>query len=129
MSKECNGKPIVFQGHGRREMTASFDGGRLSSYGDALLLREADNVFGVTGWLAGCFSDHRAPERSQHGLYCLVAQRVMTIALGYEDLNDHGQLRDDSVLALAGFARFGMPHRRATVHCPWWSRPSAQLPV
>ena len=55
----CNGNPIVFQGHGRREVTASFDGGRLSSDGGALLLREADNVFGVTGRLAKCFSDHR----------------------------------------------------------------------
>ena len=100
MSTECNGKPIVFQGHHRREITASFDGGRLSSCSDALLLREADNVFGVTGLLAGCFSDHRAPEPSEHGLDCLFAQRVMAIALGYEDLNDHNQLRDDSVLAL-----------------------------
>ena len=101
MSTECNGTPIVFQVHGRREVTASFDGGRLSSDGGALLLREADNVFGVTGRLAGCFSDHRDPERSEHELDCLVAQRVMAIALGYEDLNDHDQLRDDSVLALA----------------------------
>ncbi len=58
-------------------------------------------MFGVTGRLAGCFSDHRDPERSEHELDCLVAQRVMAIALGYEDLNDHDQLRDDSVLALA----------------------------
>ena len=101
MSTECNGTPIVFQVHGRREVTASFDGGRLSSDGGALLLREADNVFGVTGRLAGCFSDHRDSERSEHELDCLVAQRVMAIALGYEDLNDHDQLRDDSVLALA----------------------------
>ena len=82
-------------------MRASFDSGRLSSDGGALFLREADNVFGVTGRLAGCFSDHRDPERSEHELDCLVAQRVMAIALGYEDLNDHDQLRDDSVLALA----------------------------
>ena len=82
-------------------MTASFDGGRLSSDGGALLLREADNVFGVTGQLAECFSDHRDPERSEHELVCLFALRVMAIALGYEDLNDHDQLRDDSVLALA----------------------------
>lgn len=101
MSTECNATPIVFQGHGRREVTASFDGGRLSSDGGALLLREADNVFGVTGRLAGCFSDHRDPGRREHELDCLVAQRVMAIALGYEDLNDHDQLRDDSVLALA----------------------------
>ena len=68
MSTGCNGNPIVFQGHGRREVTARFDGGRLSSDGGALLLREADNVFGVTGRLAKCFSDHRDPGRSEHAL-------------------------------------------------------------
>ncbi len=66
MSTERNGTPIVFQVHGRREVRASFDGGRLSPDGGALLLREADNVFGVSGRLAGCFSDHRDPERSEH---------------------------------------------------------------
>lgn len=103
MSTECNGKPIAFQGHCRRDLTARFDGGRLSSDGGALPLREADNVFGVTDRLVGCFSDHRDPVRREHALACLVAQRVMAIALwvGYEDLNDHDQLRNDSVLELA----------------------------
>ena len=73
MSTGCNGNPIVFQGHGRREVTASFDGGRLSSDGGALLLRGVDNVFGVTGRLTGCFSDHRDPGRSEHALDRLVA--------------------------------------------------------
>ncbi len=82
-------------------MTANFDGGRLSSDGGALLLREADNVLGMTGRLAGCFSDHRDPRRCEHELDCFVAQRVMAIAPGCEDLNDHDQLRDDSTLAPA----------------------------
>ena len=64
MSTECNGKPISFQGHGSREVTASFDGGKLSSDGGELLPQEADNAFGITGRLAGFFSDHRDPERS-----------------------------------------------------------------
>ena len=101
MSTWCSGKPIVFQRHGRRDVTASFDGGRFSSDGGALLLREADNVFGVTGRLAECFSDHRGPERHEHELDCLVAQRVMANALAYEGLNDNGQLPDNRVLALA----------------------------
>ena len=73
--------------------SASFDGKRLSADGGALLLRVADNVFGLTGWLARCFSDHRDPEHREHELDCLVAQRVMAIALAYENLNDHDQLR------------------------------------
>ena len=54
-STGCNGKPIVFQGHGRREVTASFEGGRFSPDGGALLLHEADKVFGVSrnAWLVG----------------------------------------------------------------------------
>ncbi len=101
MPTECTKREVVFQGHGRRGVTAQFDGGRLSSDGGAVLLREADGVLDVTRRLAGCFTDHRSPERREHTLSCLVAQRVMGIALGYEDLNDHDQLRDDSVLALA----------------------------
>ena len=64
MSRECNGKPISFRGHGSGEVTASFNGGRLSSDGGELLPQEADNAFGITGRLAGFFSDHRDPERS-----------------------------------------------------------------
>ena len=107
MLTECNGTPIVFQAHGRREVTASFDGGRLSSDGGALLLREADNVFGVTGRLAECFSDHRDPERSEHELVCLVAQRVMAIALGYEYLRRPGGDRPSTGRAVPGGARHG----------------------
>ena len=64
MLTECNGTPIVFQAHGRREVTASFDGGRLSSDGGALLLREADKVFGVTslgGAVPETLADGRPP--------------------------------------------------------------------
>ena len=101
MQTQCNSARMVFQGHGRREVVADFDGGRLSSDGGALLLREADGVFGVTRRLAECLTDHRDPARTEHGLPGMVAQRVMGIALGYEDVNDHDRLRDDSVLALA----------------------------
>lgn len=67
----------------------------LSSDGGALLLREAGKVFGEISRLAGCLSDHRDPGRSGHGLDCLVGQRVVAIALGCEDLNDHDQQNDD----------------------------------
>ncbi|MCY4559725.1 MAG: transposase [Chloroflexi bacterium] len=67
----------------------------------AVQLREADRVVGVTAKLASCFTDFRAPARVEHDLETLVAQRVYGLALGYEDLNDHDVLRDDSVRALA----------------------------
>ena len=73
----------------------------MSSDGGAVLLREADRIVGVTAKLASCFTDFRDPARVEHDLEALVAQRVYALALGYEDLNDHDVLRDDSVLALA----------------------------
>ena len=52
-------------------------------------------------WLAACFIDHRNPARVEHSLESLLGQRVFALALGYEDINDHDRLRDDSLLALA----------------------------
>ena len=62
----------------------------------ALLLREADRLFGVSGRLAECFDDYRDPGRTKHGLAVLVAQRMMGLALDYEDLNDHDRVRTDA---------------------------------
>ena len=60
MQTECSKREVVFQGHGRRDVTARFDAGRLSSDGGALLLREADRVLDVTRRLSGCFTNHRS---------------------------------------------------------------------
>ena len=79
----------------------AFDGGRLTSDSGVLLLREAARLFDVTRRLAACFRDHRDPARVEHRLETLVAQRVLGLAIGYEDINDHDRLRDDSALALA----------------------------
>ena len=92
---------LVFEGLGRRSVVGAFDGGRLTSDSGVLLLREADRLFGVTARLAACFCDHRDRTRVEHGLPTLIAQRVLGLAMGYEDLNDHDRLRDDSALALA----------------------------
>ena len=101
MQTECSSAELPFQAPGRRKVVASFDGGRMSSDAGALLLRGANELFDVTGRLAACFSDHRAEERIEHPLEALIGQRVFGLALGYEDLNDHDRLRDDSVVALA----------------------------
>ena len=73
----------------------------MTSNGGSLLLREADRLFDFTGRLAACFIYYRNPKRIDHPLKTLVAQRVMALALGYEDINDHDRLRDDTALALA----------------------------
>jgi hypothetical protein len=86
-----------------RAVVASFDGGRITSDAGALLLGAADRVIGLTRRLAACFTDHRDPALVEHAVETLVMQRVVGIALGYEDLIDHDELRHDPVMAtLAG---------------------------
>jgi hypothetical protein len=82
-------------------VVASFDGGRLSSDGGALLLREVEHRYGLIERFAGCFVDHRDEDLIEHSVRDLVAQRVVGLCLGYEDLNDHDQLRSDELLAAA----------------------------
>jgi hypothetical protein len=79
----------------RRRVVASFDGGTVSSDGGALLLSRTDEAIGLIDRLAGCFRDHRLPELVEHSVRTLVGQRVLGIAAGYEDLNDHDRLRKD----------------------------------
>jgi hypothetical protein len=89
----------LFQGPGRREVVASFDGGRISSDGGAVLLAETDRRVGLLDRFAACFDDHRAREWVEHSVEDLLRQRVFALALGYEDLNDHEELRRDALLA------------------------------
>jgi Transposase DDE domain group 1 len=98
---ECKAGQLEFQGCGRRQVVASFDGGRISSDGGLLLLREVASRTGLLERFARCFTDYRDPRRIEHKVEELVAQRVLALAQGYEDLNDHDTLRDDSLLALA----------------------------
>lgn len=100
MTTECNPIQLEFHGLGSRDVVGRFDGGRITSDGGCLLLREVDRRLGVLHRLAECFSDHRKAESIEHSVRELVAQRVYGLALGYEDLNDHDMLRSDSVLAL-----------------------------
>ena len=112
MQPECTPTQLDFEGLGRRAVVGRFDGGRLTTDGGVLLLREVDRRFRVTERLAGCFRDHRSVARIEHRLETLVAQRVLGLAAGYEDLNDHDRLRTDSVLALASGCRDVAGERR-----------------
>ena len=78
-----------------------FSGGHLSSDGGVLLLRQIDHGLGVTRALAACFADRRDARFVEHSVAELLAQRVHGLALGYEDLNDHAELRRDPLLAVA----------------------------
>jgi hypothetical protein len=90
---------LDFPALGPREVKASFDGGDISSDGGALLLRQVEQITGIIRQFAACFTDHRDPELIEHPLEHLIAQRVYALALGYEDLNDHDDLRHDPLLA------------------------------
>ena len=100
MTTECNAESFLFQPLGRREVVARFDGGTITSDAGALLLRETERITGIIRRLASCFTDHRDPERIEHTVEELIAQRVYGLCLGYEDLNDHDQLRHDPLLAV-----------------------------
>jgi len=98
---DCKDQPLLFQDLGARQVVADFSGGTLSTDGGALLLRQVDQRLGLSRALAECFADQRDPRFVDHQLTELLAQRVMALALGYEDLNDHAQLRRDPLLAVA----------------------------
>jgi hypothetical protein len=100
-STDCKDQPLLFQDLGPRKVVADFSGGTLSSDGGVLLLRQVDLSLGLTRRLAGCFGDQRNQSFVEHAVPELLAQRIYTEALGYEDLNDHQQLRRDPLLATA----------------------------
>jgi len=100
---ECNETLFPFEAHFSRRVVAQFAGDWLTTEGGALLLRQADRRIGLLRRVAGCFTDYRQPERIEHRLEEMLAQRIYGLALGYEDLNDHEQLRQDPLLGvLAG---------------------------
>src|ERR1700758_4629366 len=100
MPTECNPELFEFARVEGRAVVASFDGGRISSDAGALLLGATDGVLNLTQRLAACFQDSRDPAYTEHTVATLVMQRVVAIALGYEDLNDHDELRDDPIMAV-----------------------------
>ena len=93
-------QPMLFDPLGPRKVVADFSGGDLSSDGGVLLLKQIDRGLGVSRMLAGCFSDARDQVFVEHSVEHLVAQRLYGLALGYEDLNDHHQVRCDPLMAV-----------------------------
>jgi len=100
MTTECNQFVLGFHPLKQREVRAQFDGGAITSDGGGLLLREVEKRTGILRQFAACFTDYRNPDLLEHPVQELVAQRVYGLALGYEDLNDHEELRKDPLLAV-----------------------------
>lgn len=97
---ECTQTEIRFRPPGRREVVARFDGGDITSDAGGLLLAEVDRRICLLDGFAACFTDHRDCTRVDHDVGELVRQRVLALALGYEDLNDHDTLSADPLLAV-----------------------------
>ena len=98
---ECNASQLEFKGFGKLRVVGAFNGGRISSDGGLLLVREVAQRSRLISKFASCFTDHRDPDRIEHAVESLISQRVLGLACGYEDLNDHDTLRDDSLLSMA----------------------------
>src|SRR6476661_8989455 len=103
MPTECSPALFDFPPVEGRQVVASFDGGAITSDAGALLLGQTDRALRLTERFAACFTDTRTAGLVEHQVETMVLQRVVGIALGYEDLNDHDELCHDPVLAvLAG---------------------------
>ena len=103
MPTDCNRDRFGYEAVEGRQVVAAFDGGQVTSDAGALLLGAANRAIDLVRRLAGCFADGRVPELVEHRVETMLMQRICGIALGYEDLLDHDELRHDPVLAtLAG---------------------------
>ena len=92
---------LLFPDLGTRQVVADFSGGTLTSDAGMLFLRLVDAGLGLTRKLATCFCDQRDQRFVDHSVQQLLAQRIYAVGLGYEDLNDHEELRRDPLLATA----------------------------
>src|SRR5208283_1633943 len=102
MQTECSADLLGFARVEGRAVVAAFDGGTMTSEAGAMLLGATDRQIRMIERFAGCFTDYRAADLVVHEVAGLVGQRVFGIALGYEDLVDHDQLRHDPVMAVLG---------------------------
>ena len=109
---ECTDSQLQFEGIGSRRVVADFRAERTTTDGGVLLPREVAERIGFFERIAACFDDHRDPDRIEHSVRELVAQRILGIVCGYEDLNDHDRLRDDPLLALASGKRDPLGQKR-----------------
>ena len=100
MHTECSADLFGFTPVERRAVVAGFDGGQMTSDAGALLLGATDRAIGLVDRFADCFTDSRAADLIEHTVRTLVGQRIIALALGYEDLVDHDELRHDPTMAV-----------------------------
>lgn len=108
---ECNLSRYEFGQLGKHQILADFSGGELTSDGGLLLVREIDSLYRISERLASCFTDHRDGNRVKHELKTLIGQRLYGLVQGYEDLNDHDDLRNDRLFGVV-LGQLSSPHPR-----------------
>src|SRR4030095_10029820 len=97
---QCTQSGLDFKAHYSRDVVARFDGGAISSDGGSLLLRETDQRLNLLTRFSNCFLDGREQDRVEHSILEMISQRIYGLALGYEDVNDHEQLRRDPLFGV-----------------------------
>ena len=124
---DCNSQAIHFARVGRRQVVVDFNGGRLTTDAGVLLLREVDRQIGLIDAINECLPDPRDQRYTIHLQREMIAQRIFSIALGYEDLNDQQTLRDDPALQVATGKTpqpddplASPPTSRRSPHCAVW---------
>ena len=100
MTTECIASKLEFQELEGRRVEAEFNGGQITSDSGGLLLREVESRYGFISGLAACFGDRRDPRFTEFSVEELVGQRIYGLALGYEDVNAHEELRADPLMAV-----------------------------
>src|SRR3989441_13321930 len=96
---ECSQSQFPFEAHFSRQVMGRFDGSQLTTDGGGLLLRQADRKICLLQRVTARFTDPPRRERVEHQLHPMLAQRIYGLALGYEDLEDHGEVGQDPQLA------------------------------
>lgn len=100
MKTECTPKRVNLKALSNKQTVVDFEGGNITSDAGLLLLKEIENTFKIIEQFTDCFKDLRDSRYCKHTLYQLIAQRIYSLCAGYEDLNDHDHLRQDSLYAL-----------------------------
>ena len=100
MYTQCNPNQLVFQGFGKLPVSVDFHGGAITSDAGALLVGQVDRAGAILSQFAACFEDRREQSLVVHSLESMLRQRVLGLCLGYEDINDHEQLRYDPLIQM-----------------------------
>ena len=104
---------MEFHALDRRLVAGRLDGGYICSDAGGVLLQEVvDQHIGVMAWVSACIVVHSNPVSVEHGVRELVSQRIYRIAIEYEDLDDHGELRSNALLSLLAGKRDVMGENR-----------------